>query len=82
MKWQINILLYYKKFRKKNIQSACVTSSLLSNYFLHFAGSWDESEMIKSATNYVLNDDKNLIRRLYRYNKIRPKAKPKGLIRP
>ena len=74
--------LYYKKFRKKNIQSACVTSSLLSNYFLHFAGSWDESEMIKSATNYVLNDDKNLIRRLYRYNKIRPKAKPKGLIRP
>lgn len=73
--------LYDKNFKNEKIQSACVTSSLMSNYFLHFAGSWYESEMINSSKNYHISN-KTMIKKFYKYNKIRPKARPKGLIRP
>ena len=74
--------LYYKKYRKKTLQSECVTASLTSNYFLHFAGSWGESEMIKSLKNYTTNNSKTIIKNFYKYNSVLPKAKPKGLIKP
>ena len=74
--------LYYSKFKNKKIQSACVTSSLMSNHFLHFAGSWHESKMIESIKNYLINNDKRIIRKFYKYNQIRPSANPKGLIKP
>jgi hypothetical protein len=74
--------LYYSKFKNKKIQSECVTSSLMANHFLHFAGSWHESEMIKSTKNYVINNNKKVIKEFYKYNLIRPTASPKGLIKP
>jgi len=74
--------LYYKKFRKKTLQSACVSASLMSNYFLHFAGSWAESKMIRSLKNYSIDNKSNIIKKFFRYNLVSPRAKPKGLIKP
>lgn len=41
--------LYNKNYCKNlNLVSACVDSSVMNNYFLHFAGSWHEGSMWKS----------------------------------
>ena len=71
-------------FGKKNkkLQSECITASLMSNYFLHFCGSWHESSMIDLKNNYIFNGKKKFIKDFYKYNKITPKAQPKGLIKP
>ena len=66
----------------KKLQSECVTASLMSNYFLHFCGSWYESSMIDLKSNYIFNNKKKFIKNFYEYKKIIPKAKAKGLIKP
>jgi hypothetical protein len=72
------------KFGKNNhkLQSECVSSSLFSNYFLHFAGSWYESDMIYLKNNYTLNKSRNFIKNFYDYLNEKPKADPVGIIRP
>ena len=38
--------LYSKEYRNNyDLISACIDSSLMNNYFLHFAGSWYEGDM-------------------------------------
>ena len=66
----------------KRLQSECIASSLMSNYFLHFCGSWNESKMVNMKNNYILNGKKKLIEEFYNYNKKIPKAIPCGIIRP
>ncbi len=74
--------LYDYGKKNKKLQSECVTSSLMSNYFLHFCGSWHESYMINLKNNYLFNRNRNLIKNFYKYKKVIPKAQARGLIKP
>ena len=65
--------------KNKKLQSECVTSSLMSNYFLHFCGSWHESYMINLKNNYLFNRNRNLIKNFYKYKKVIPKAQARAL---
>jgi len=69
--------LYWLKDPK--IQSDCVSSSLMSNFFLHFAGSWYEKELIKSN---IFFNSKKFLKKFFIYNKKKPRHTPRGLIRP
>ena len=71
----------YGKINKR-LQRECIASSLMSNYFLHFCGSWNESKMINMKDSYILNGKKQLIKKFYDYNKLIPKAASQGIIRP
>ena len=57
--------LYSKKHNSSNLIKECLLNSLFGNYFLHFAGSWHESDLLYktklrnsdylSASKYKLN---------------------------
>lgn len=73
--------LYNKNFRKKELILECVEKSILENYFLHFAGSWHESDMFKLKK--IFSKKKiNFYKKYYNYLKIKPHAKPIGIIKP
>jgi hypothetical protein len=63
----------------KNIIKNCIESSLLSNYFLHFAGSWHESQMWK--TSNVFSDYK-FLEEYSQYLDSTVSGKPLGMIKP
>ncbi len=74
--------LYSKKYRKNlDLISACIDSSMINNYFLHFAGSWYEGDMWKTSKIGNLFDI-NFKRKLKKYKKLKLKGKPKGRISP
>ena len=80
MRWLTNFLfLYDYGKRNKKLQSECVTSSLMTNYFLHFCGSWHESSMINLKNNYLFNRNKNLIKNFINIKKLFQKLKPRAL---
>jgi len=60
----------------------CVESSLIENYFLHFAGSWYESEMWKLSDVLSSNDKKKETAEYYNYLNVEVSGKPKGQIKP
>jgi len=67
-------LLHKKNNSKKEIIN-CIEASLMSCYFLHFAGSWIESNMWKNK-NILLSKEKNKYYRefsIYLSKKIKPK---------
>ena len=72
--------LYTKKYRKNyNLINSCVENSIRNNYFLHFAGSWHESDMWKIKKKYTLG--KNL-EKFIEYKNTKLTGKPRGLIKP
>lgn len=72
--------LYTKNFKKNsNVISACIENSLKNNYFLHFAGSWDEGLMWKTKLNFFLGKD--FLNKFKIYKKSKLKRKPVGLIK-
>ena len=74
--------LYSKKYGKNlDLISACIDSSLLNNYFLHFAGSWYEGDMWKTSKVGNLFDI-NFKRNLKKYKKLKLRGKPIGRISP
>ena len=70
----------YKKINKiDNDVISCVLESLLSNYFLHFAGSWHESNMWQTKKiNKLFNSFD--YKKFNRYYSKKPKGIPKGKI--
>ena len=46
--------LYKKDYNRSKVIKDCIETSLLNNFFLHFAGNWPESKMWK--TKNVLNE--------------------------
>ena len=73
--------LYNKNFKnKKDIIKACIETSLVNNYFLHFAGSWFESSMWKNNLEYYLGS--NFVFNFNKYKKIKLKGLPRGDIKP
>lgn len=83
--WQLEMANYYpflyqKNMAKKKIIMNCVESSMLNNYFLHFAGSWGEAKMYKYQEIFIRNI-KNY-EKLYKYYSKKALGKPKGVIKP
>jgi len=74
--------LFFDKGENASLIKACVEASLFANYFLHFAGSWHESQMWK--INGILQDEKTL--RMFEdfadYLKMSVTGIPKGIIKP
>lgn len=74
--------LYSNKYSKNlNLISACIDSSLINNYFLHFAGSWYEGDMWRTEKIGKLFD-LDFKKKLNEYKKSKLKGKPRGRISP
>ena len=71
--------LYYEK--NKKIISHCIETSLINNYFLHFAGSWHESKMIDNFYPDILKNKKYILK-LKNYLTKKFIGKPYGFIKP
>jgi len=71
--------LYYHPDQK--LIDKCINSSLMDNYFLHFAGSWHESDMWKSSG--ILNKkNSDLIQSFTSYLDTEVVGNPVGMVRP
>lgn len=81
MAWNYSYLYNNKFCTNENIKNA-IESSLIKNYFLHFAGSWPESKMWR--TKKIFSDKKKLIflSKLKKYLSKKVKGLPKGFIKP
>ena len=73
-------LYYSKPISKKEIKEA-IQSSLLSNYFLHFAGSWYESEMYHDKS-IIDNKFLKICKELSNYKNQEINYKSHGIIKP
>jgi hypothetical protein len=74
--------LYNKKSFKSEVIQDCIDASLLDNYFLHFAGSWHESNMWKQYNYNFYNDNEILYKNFINFKKEPMSGKPVGLIKP
>ena len=64
-----------------DIINACIKSNLLDNYFLHFAGSWHESNMWKNK-DIVTQKDKQFFLDYNNYLDAKVSGQPKGVVKP
>ena len=72
--------LYKFKDNHSDLINECINSSLLENYFLHFAGSWHESKMWK---NYQFDlNNLEIYNKYSTYKKIPVYGNPIGIIKP
>ena len=74
--------LFEDKYRNHELVISCIESSLYSNYFLHFAGSWHESNMWKQYLSFSSKSSKDLIQFYEKYLQQPITGKPKGIIKP
>jgi len=74
--------LYNFGRNNKSLIRECIEASLMTNYFLHFAGSWHESEMWKLGEVFEGKDKVKEIDDYYQYIDIPVTGKPKGIIKP
>lgn len=81
MAWKYPFLYSYGK-EKKDLIRECVESSLYANYFLHFAGSWYESDMWEVGD--ILSDKNKLneMKDYYRYLEKEVTGSAKGVVKP
>ena len=74
--------LYKNKDRYSRVVQNCIDASLLDNYFLHFAGSWHESNMWKKY-DYKFSKQNEVIYNNFIKFKMKPSlGKPLGVIKP
>ena len=73
--------LYNYGRHDKSLIKECIEASLMENYFLHFAGSWHESDMWKLGDIFIEKSKKELYN-YYRYLKIPVTGNPCGQIKP
>tara|TARA_B100001175_G_C19515106_1_gene646928 strand:- start:17097 stop:18038 length:942 start_codon:yes stop_codon:yes gene_type:complete len=73
-------LYYSKPINEKKIKES-IQSSLISNYFLHFAGSWYESEMYHDK-NIIDNKFLKICKELSNYKNQEINYKSHGIIKP
>lgn len=81
MAWKFPFLYHYGR-KDKTLIKQCVEASLFSNYFLHFAGSWFESDMWKVDG---IMAEKETLQQFEEYNiylKMPVIGKPVGTIKP
>lgn len=81
MAWNYPFLYKYKNNKNSYIKD-CVETSLSKSYFLHFAGSWYESNMWKIKNIYLSKKILKLQSNFYQYNQLQKKGAPKGQVKP
>ena len=73
----------YSKFRNDHqVIKSCIEASLFSNYFLHFAGSWYESEMWEQVKVLDTPETLEMFSAFSDYLKTPVYGKPLGAIKP
>ena len=70
-----------KKISDEQIRQ-CIEASLFSNYFLHFAGSWNESMMWKQVKVFESPDSLEMFKAFDEYMRVPVYGKPLGTIKP
>ena len=72
----------YKHLNNKKLVRLCVEDSLSDNYFVHYAGGWDEFKVWKMKNIFsnkkLLNENK----KFFNYLKTKVTGKPRGRILP
>lgn len=81
MAWKYPFL-YCSSYSNEDLVRACIESSLASNHFLHFAGSWYESEMWKIGGFFDSKKRCDMLREYNEYIKTPVTGEPKGVIKP
>lgn len=79
--WKYPFLYGYGRENESLIRE-CIEASLYSNHFLHFAGSWHESEMWKIGNFFDSPKKREDIKLYTAYRNTPLTHKPKGLIKP
>ena len=81
MAWKYPFLYQLGKNKDESV-AKCIEASLFTNFFLHFAGSWYESEMWK--TENVLTGDhlSPNFESFNEYRKVKLTGQPAGMIKP
>ena len=78
-----NYPFLYSDYAKNNkVIKCCIETSITNNYFLHFAGSWYESEMWKFKSLYKTKKILKKVEKFQEYLLEKPTAKPVGQIKP
>jgi len=72
--------LYEQKINYNSLTKKCIEYCLMDNYFLHFAGSWYESNMWKQKNIFQSKKINSMNSKFKNYNKIKLKGSPKGRI--
>lgn len=81
MAWKYPFL-YDPSYNNSQLIRQCIEASLYSNYFLHFAGSWFESEMWKIGGIFGSKESIKLLADYASYLKAPITGEPKGVIKP
>lgn len=81
MAWKYPFLYNFGKNNKELIKE-CIEASLYQNYFLHFAGSWHESDMWEIGGFFETKSKKVELKNYYEYLKEPVTGKPKGVLKP
>lgn len=81
MAWKYPFLYDFGRNNKALIRE-CIEASLSTNYFLHFAGSWHESEMWKIGGVLESSGQKKKFEDYGAYEKLTLTGEPVGLIKP
>jgi hypothetical protein len=68
--------------KNSDIVKKCVESSLINSFFLHFAGSWNESNMWKMDNIFQTKEKIFEIEKYYKYMKTTVSGNPVGQIKP
>ena len=81
MAWKYPFL-YEKDKWGTELSLACIDASLYQNHFLHFAGSWHESEMWKVDRSFSNDLQSDRIIEYRRYLDLPVSGEPVGMVRP
>jgi hypothetical protein len=74
--------LYKLKDNQSSLINECINSSLLENYFLHFAGNWHESKMWKNNNFEIGQNNYEIYNKYEDYKKSPVYGNPIGVIKP
>lgn len=81
MAWKYPFLYDYGR-DKQDVIRECVEASLFTNYFLHFAGSWHESEMWKIGGVLEGSHERERFENFCEYMKLPVTGAPVGQVKP
>lgn len=81
MAWKYPFLYHYGRDRRDLIKE-CVEASLFTNYFLHFAGSWPESDMWNVSGVLESAQEQKRFEEFAEYLKVHVTGNPVGQIKP
>ena len=81
MAWKYPFLYDYGRNNNELIRE-CIEASLFTNYFLHFAGSWYESDMLTVENILERVETKQKFQEFNNYLKMPVTGKPRGQITP